>query len=976
MNNPGTGGGNRRNKLLLTGVAIAVCSIALAALFARTRQSDAPRRTIHDRSYASPGFAAAMTGGIDGIVLDAQRRPVPDARVVAIVKRNDSRLVLRRTEAAPSIEVPARATSGSDGRFSLNDMADGEYTLTATTPDAAGYRDGIDVTGGARGTAVEIIVSSDGFLVSGRILDSGGGTVASARVRAVRSELLSSTTSSVVFEAVSGLDGAYRLRLPAGRYGLIAEADGYAPAYDFVELDGPETRDLSLQPAATIVGRVIEGNDAPMAGVEVKALPGDRSSEEFTRVAKTGERGEFEIGGLRAGSYSIVARRGELIGSTQMPIRLGVAETREVEIVLGPGFALEGTVRDGDGGSVAKARVWIVQGDAGRSRPAQVQTTSGEQGRYRLGPLLAGTYTLRADAEGFSPREDGIVVAAGAPTQKDVVLTREAVVTGNVVSETGSPIAGAVIKARVKPRRDRPSVSDETTADAQGVFALRGLCAGDLWLSARSDAGIVQMPVDSIEAGQTKKVTLRLQAGARVSGQVSWDDGTPAAGVGVIAQTRSTPVAHVLQARTSPTGSFSIGPLPAGDMSVHAMPPNERRAGLLPVDTNQVDLNLAKGEHNTTVKLTLMRRTESVRGIVEDTVGEPVGDAVVTIEREPGSGAPIGPLPRKVVTAPDGSFVFESLGKGSHTLTASHQRYPDTVQRGVASTSSVRLVFKAAAALAGMVTGPGGTPVTGYTMFVARDPESRGGGATPPQQPELTTYEFRGPKGLFSIGPLLPGTYKLTAVSADGATGQLPSTVLREGEEKRQLRVQLVDGRTVSAQLKDFATGAPLTGGVAVLRLPEGPVLRAAADGSGRLVLQSVPRLESLSVTLHGPDGTHVSESRLIPQGSGGSAVDLGLIQLVRKPDERKEQGHSPISLVGSADNVTIGRTGADSPATRMGFKPGDVVLAIDGKSTTGVGPDGMRDLMTAASSQDVVVTVRGQDDARRDIRVSRQPSR
>jgi C-terminal processing protease CtpA/Prc len=113
-----------------------------------------------------------------------------------------------------------------------------------------------------------------------------------------------------------------------------------------------------------------------------------------------------------------------------------------------------------------------------------------------------------------------------------------------------------------------------------------------------------------------------------------------------------------------------------------------------------------------------------------------------------------------------------------------------------------------------------------------------------------------------------------------------------------------------------------------------------------------------------------------LPRGNSGSSVDLGLIQLVKKTDGEDTSGYAPISLLGSADNVTIGRTGTDSPAARMGFKPGDVVVAVDGKSTAGVGPDGLRELLAGRPNEAVVVTVRGQNDDRRDIQVGRVSGR
>jgi hypothetical protein len=63
--------------------------------------------------------------------------------------------------------------------------------------------------------------------------------------------------------------------------------------------------------------------------------------------------------------------------------------------------------------------------------------------------------------------------------------------------------------------------------------------------------------------------------------------------------------------------------------------------------------------------ITLLRRTESIRGVVEDPGGKPISDALVKIERKRGNDVVIGPFPRTAVTAPERRVDSSATNAGS-----------------------------------------------------------------------------------------------------------------------------------------------------------------------------------------------------------------------------------------------------------------------------------------------------------------------
>ena len=114
------------------------------------------------------------------------------------------------------------------------------------------------------------------------------------------------------YGAVSAADGRFSITtiLP-GTYTLVVKRGGYGPLLDeedkarLIELkldDRVEDLVLRLVPNAVISGRVVDANGIPREQVEVQAV-----SAGPIQSAETDDRGEFRIGGLRAGRYFVKA---------------------------------------------------------------------------------------------------------------------------------------------------------------------------------------------------------------------------------------------------------------------------------------------------------------------------------------------------------------------------------------------------------------------------------------------------------------------------------------------------------------------------------------------------------------------------------------------------------------------------------------------------------------------------------------------
>jgi hypothetical protein len=136
------------------------------------------------------------------------------------------------TEAArlPAAQVARQvrlrvATTDARGRFLVDDVAPGQLGLDVAHTSHLPRRLSPVFLGAAEHKNVGTIALSTGALISGRIIDEAGAPIAGARLEARVSGRAVSGPLSVTTEN----DGVFSLRVPTGKYDLVAIGPGCAP---------------------------------------------------------------------------------------------------------------------------------------------------------------------------------------------------------------------------------------------------------------------------------------------------------------------------------------------------------------------------------------------------------------------------------------------------------------------------------------------------------------------------------------------------------------------------------------------------------------------------------------------------------------------------------------------------------------------------------------------------------------------------
>ncbi|MDJ0973134.1 MAG: carboxypeptidase regulatory-like domain-containing protein [Planctomycetota bacterium] len=485
-------------------------------------------------------FELPVGGTLTGVVVDkATQKPIADASVAVFVGEMNWRRRDNGKQAASTI-----VRTGKDGTFELNGVMAGP--VPSAQIKAVGYvtasysqwtqNQWPDV---AEEETTEVRVELErGGLVKGTVISADNKQpVAGATVLLDGGGwggMMQGLPSTVTDE-----NGQYQLvGVRPGNYTVVASADGFAPAraedarVTMGESGGEHTVDLDLTEAGLVKGVIVDSNGEPVAGVRVRvqqrAEPQPEGQNANNRNNRRGRRGrggsmtmrmlqnsravidmtsvdgKFELRGVAAGRWVVVAESEEYVRSYSQPFRIGAGETEEVEVAMTDGAVLAGRVVDERGSGVRGARVRIGKLDddqvrrvnlnawqVDRQLEATVYTTDSE-GRFRIENLEPGVTAVKVEVPDHITyyRRDLRVRAGEVYDGYTISMSKGETIQGTVRGADGKPIQGAyvAVTARENPREDggmaaegeepttiEPSMGAQT--DAQGRFTIENVPA-------------------------------------------------------------------------------------------------------------------------------------------------------------------------------------------------------------------------------------------------------------------------------------------------------------------------------------------------------------------------------------------------------------------------------------------------------------------------------------------------------------------
>ncbi|MCI0586489.1 MAG: carboxypeptidase-like regulatory domain-containing protein [Planctomycetes bacterium] len=788
---------------------------------------------------------------------------------------------------------------------------------------------------------------------------------------------------------VSG-DGSFSIAVPRAskEYWALVESDFlYQERAPRVRTDGSGNArgvEVPVLLGGRLAGTVRSKDGAPVGAAKVELAPafdplsmfsGDRP-ELSPREAETDGKGEWSIGGVRAGKNLVLSSSAEGHGPA-MRTGIEIVPGREVRIdlVLPAEGAIAGRVTDESDRPVAEAEVKAAPGGDFRTllalREGKAKTAA--DGKYRIGGLASGEYRVTAEKVGWKKSKTAKVrVEEGKTTPAEAsVLPEGNTISGRVLDPKGAPARGIDVRARFEPNAftmaDPAVLSGGTRSRARtgedGSFRITGLGAGPFKVSARAEDEASAIAT-GVKPG-TKDLELRLRPCGGVAGIVV-DGKTEEPIPSFRIETRETAFG-MLEVKgkerefRSEDGAFKWSGLDPGTYLFRAEAPGHAPAKIE---------NVAVREGATTPGVVIRLQPQAVvRGrVIAAGDRSPVERAVVTTAMQ-GAFAIFQSMTgerNEARTDAKGEFRLEGLPSGEVALSAKHRDFADgrsaplRLEAG-ATVEDVEIVLTAGGGVDGFVYGEGGAPVQGCMVMVS----------TPTASVMRSTETDE--KGYFLVKALSPGSYQVTSMSMrfDGAVDPESMSQLMEG--MRATSAEVEEGRITHVVLGEeegggvrvhgrVLSGERPVGGAILTALPagQGKELRmrnavSREDGSysidgvrpGRNII-NVQRIDAgtgaftlIEVPVEVPEGTDFAHDLLLSVASiSGRVTDartgdpLEEIRVSLQREDREQEG-----MLGGG--LSEAQTNSEGGYRFEGVKPGRYTVAAGGPTIFGSDPKG-----------------------------------
>lgn len=872
------------------------------------------------------GIVKAAGTPVDGAQVTAEREHLA---ILSTGEVNQLRLVYQDT------------TTDAKGEFTLKQLPKATMLVTGWAPGYARVEREVEVVDKA--PVLEIVLEPEALL-AGQVRGPRGEPVADAELMLLepgttdRKKPRASTKSERA--------GGFIFRsLPAGRrFDLYAKAALYAEVGPIPVQTGTSNNIIVMDTGGNIEGKVTDfssGRTVPNVGVVAIMDGAALSTALWTR---TNRDGEYRITRLPAGTYSVAIVSEVLTSEAKTGVKVTVGKTvPSVDFVVYPGvtiggMVLEGTTRQRIGGAVVKL--------ASRVGPHLLtarnsETATAEDGSFTFQNMPKGVYTMTAEKKGFTPgvgeqasvRVEALIGVTPPPVE--LFLYQGGVITGEVVSQSGPPIPGAIVQLFHAPNSPGRVKTEKytTKTDTAGKFEILGLpLDADLLLQVSAWApGFSKASSDPLllNRDQPERYTqITIGSGIDVPVIVLTSMGGPI-GEATVSATHASftadPSPPAWSGKTTNNGTILLRQLPPGRVRVGASAPNFRS------NSKAVDIALDKEVEPVELRL---EPAFVLTGRVLDDRGEVIAGRVSARPMPGSSGSGSADL------KPDGSFRIDTLGTGTFFLDVTVRRpTPAGTRQLVWTIPDVapnngfgEVVFRVPlnGTVSGQVLSPDGdqTPVK-YTISLSAKYVDAAGITR-----AFGTSASFDKNSAFRMESLPPGVYTLGA----SATDYLPLTVgpfevVSPGDHSVGVLKFLPGGR-LKARVINAITKEPVAS--VVLRLqPDGPT--GKTDGNGNVGIG--PILPSMySVQFEHPHYLPL-EKRLI-KISRGQENDIGVIELdpggtltgmVVDGDNKPQRSITVEATAVNADVVRRTNTDAGGRFTFRGLTPGGQRLVFTG---------------------------------------------
>lgn len=574
----------------------------------------------------------------------AQKKSVDDITVQRATSRIEGTVTIDGKPATAGISVRAKAVDGNNaydspvgvdanGKFSFantneHKLLPGEYEIIiedASDKRFSGARENVTVKVGEP-AEVNLDLKENRAPITATVRNEAGEPVSGAKL----------SIDGVETTWTEGANGVYKSgNLPAGDYMVrVASSKEHGPSQGTVNVkwaDGGDVLFTVTRVNGTITINVTDDEGQPVSGVTA-TLEGKKSDQDQTLVVRpvTVTNGTVTFTDVAVGSYKVTIEDSPVYDAVQpIEFQVGAAESlsRDVELRR-KDASMTVHVMDEKSRAISSPSITLTDQNG-----TETKATGDADGKYEFNGLRPGTYKVEV-----APTDrhkggvtSGVILAPGSTAATNKVFVRVAnesvTVTGTVVDENGSPVAGAIVRATSEG-------TQEFTTGKDGRFVFEGLQEGNVAFEVSKKIGEYTgniLNVNGLKPGDSRDIKIEVTRDLkRLNGSVIDDGGNAISGV----EAQLMQDGNVVGTQTTDeVGSFAFEKMEPGTYTVKVNETDTHLGG------ESASFDVVLGQGTDPVQVTVQRKPGSLNGKVEFSNNKVVEGAAIRLV--PQSGDPI-----------------------------------------------------------------------------------------------------------------------------------------------------------------------------------------------------------------------------------------------------------------------------------------------------------------------------------------------